>query len=144
MDRRREPGGIRWLLDLIEEHRPALEYDWRTRFGLPLTAVGTAAMSWGEACRLVGELAAEPSSHTAAALGGWSHPWSWEATAVADLWELTAGLHTAKGKESPDYPRPWPKPHTGRRRGNAAGRTPEQMRDLLDRLRRGEEGVTVD
>ncbi len=40
MDGRRERGGILRLLELIEEHRGALEFAWRARFGLPLTAVG--------------------------------------------------------------------------------------------------------
>ena len=126
-------GGIGWLLDLIEEHRPALEYDWRARFHLPLTVVGTPEMTFGEACRLVAELAQEPDSHTAAALGGWSHPWSWEAAAVADLWDLTAGIHTAKGAH-PTMPRPWPTTTSGTRKGNAGGRTPDEIRAELARM----------
>lgn len=62
-----EPPGILTLLELIEEHRSAFEYDWRTRFGLALAAV-PEVMDWGEAWRLTLELAREPESHVAAAI----------------------------------------------------------------------------
>ena len=126
-------GGIRWLLDLIEEHRGPLEYDWRTRFGLPLHEVGRA-MSWGEAYRLVGELADEPSSHTAAAMAGWQHPWPREAALLADMWDLTATAHSGKRAPTP-YPRPWRRAPRGERHvPDVAGRSREDVRAILEQM----------
>jgi len=132
-------GGIRWLLDLIEEHPGPLEYDWRTRFGTPLASVGGVGMSWGEAFRLVGELLRDPSSHVAAALGGWDYPWTWEAAVTADLYDLTLTVNTSRKSKRESYPRPWPTvtPQGARRRGDAAGRDPDEVRALLARMRDG-------
>lgn len=128
-------GGIGWLLDLIEEHRPALEYDWRTRFGLPLTCVGGDAMTFGEACRMVDQLARDPSSRTAASLAGWDHPWTWEAAVLADLFDVTAAAWSSKpGKP---YPRPWPRSGGERHRPDVSGMTREQVVAALARMRGG-------
>jgi hypothetical protein len=133
----RRPG-ILWLLDLIGEHRAALEYDWRTRFGLPLAAVGSDAMTYGEAARLVTELFRDPSAHTSSAVAGWDHPWSWAAVVGADLYDLTLTVNSRKGAKREPYPRPWPlSKRDARRRGDAAGRDPDEVRALLARMREG-------
>lgn len=111
-DRRCVPGGIGELLELIEEHRGAFEYDWRTRFGLPLTVVGGWEMSYGEAYRLTKELAVEPGSRVFAAVSGWAYPMSREALVTADLIDVIARamfqrVHTT-------YPRPWDGPDVTR------------------------------
>ena len=72
------------LVDLFEEHRSAFEYDWRTRFHLPLSSVG-GSMTYGEAWRLFSVLAADPSSHAAAARTRFG----------------TAGVHTRRPTASP-------------------------------------------
>jgi hypothetical protein len=77
--------GILTLLDLIEGHRSAFEYDWRTRFSIPLSAIGTRAMSWGEAFRLALILIADPSSQVGAATGGLAQPVSREYVALQIL-----------------------------------------------------------
>ena len=77
--------GILTLLDLIEGHRSAFEYDWRTRFRTPLSAIGTRAMSWGEAFRLALILIADPSSQVGAATGGLAQPVSREYVALQIL-----------------------------------------------------------
>lgn len=131
--RRSEPGGIAALLELIEEHRGALEYDWRARFHLPLTVIGES-MTFGEALRLIKLLRADTTSQIAAACEGWDFPTTREHLAILDLFDINvlANSDPKKGK---------PKPHSGRpmkiddrmksRRGNAAGRSPEQVRAIL-------------
>lgn len=134
------PGGILGLLDLIEERRAQLEYDWRTRFALPLTVVGSDAMTYGEAWRLVGILAGDPTSQLSASAAGWDHPWSHEAALLADLWDLTVAANTSGKSRREPYPRPWPTTGTATRtRGDAGGRSPDEVRAILASMR---EGVT--
>ena len=52
---------------MIEEHPGEWEYDWRTRFRLPLSRVGGRRMSWGEAFRLALILVSDPSTRVGAA-----------------------------------------------------------------------------
>lgn len=130
---RREPGGIVALAGLIRAHRGAFEYDWRNRFHLPLTVVGDT-MTWGEACRLARLLRGDPSSMLAAAIEGWDHPISREALAALDLFDLMVQVNSdpKKPKPKPHHGRPWKFDDVERtRRGNAAGRTPEQVKALL-------------
>ena len=119
-----DPGGSLALLELIEEHKAAFAYDWRTRFGLPLSAVGEA-MTFGEALLLAGELAADPSSRVAAALSGWSRPADRVEIALADLFDLIA--RTVEWKKPPrDYPRAWDR-ESSMRSVPAAGVTQEDV-----------------
>jgi hypothetical protein len=74
---------------------------------MPLTAVGTAAMSYGEAVRLTGELAADPSSHVACALMGWEGSRSVEWLLLADLYDA---FGAASFKSPKLYPRPFRDP----------------------------------
>ena len=131
--RRGGPGGIHWLLDLIEEHQPALEYDWRTRFGLPLSAVGTPAMTWGEGYRLANVLVGDPSSHTAAGIAGWDYPWPRDVALLADTWDLHAAVNTKK--PPPPYPRPWSTAVETTRTGDASMWSQDQIRAELARMR---------
>ena len=73
------------LLDLIEGHRSAFEYDWRTRFSVGLHSIGSSVMSWGEAFRLALILIADPSSQVGAATGGLAQPVSREYVALQIL-----------------------------------------------------------
>ncbi|WP_205484691.1 hypothetical protein [Arthrobacter sp. Alg241-R88] len=125
---RRQPGGILGLLDLIEEHRAALRYDWRTRFHMSLDSV-PAEMGWDEALDLVRIIRADPSSQLVTAIEGWSHPLSREALILTDLVDVQGG---SKYKGWKPYPRPFKTDGVEtHRRGNAAGRTPEQVKELL-------------
>ncbi len=86
-------------------------------------------MTWGEAVRLVRILRSDPGSHIAAAIEGWDYPFPREQAAAADLWDLE---YAKTGPKTPaKYPRPWPEPAQKKRRGNAAGRTPEQAKAML-------------
>lgn len=102
-------GGILSLAALIDEHRGAFEYDWRSRFNLPLEDV-PEFMSWGEAWRLFQIVALEPSSQVAATLAGWKHPAERADLVMRDLYDLQ---HASKSKRKPKlYARPWDKTET--------------------------------
>lgn len=99
-------GGVFGLLGLIAAHRGAVEYDWRTRFGLALTDIGGRMSLW-EAARLAVILRCDPSSMIAAALEGWDHPISREALVLMDTYDVHTAVNTDPKKGRP-------KPHTGR------------------------------
>lgn len=107
-----------------------MEYDWRTRFRLPLAEVGDT-MSWSEAVRLSYILRADPSSALAAALAGWDHPISREALILMDHYDLDRGV--AGDKRWKGYPRPWKtSDKTTQRHGNAAGRSRAEVAAILN------------
>jgi len=104
---------------LIEQHEGEFSYDWRTRFGLPLTSVSDGTMSLREAWVLTQELCKDPSSHVGAAVAKMKHPWSYEAAVLADLYDLTLAANTdqkARAKTKP-YPRPLAPKVEGERSG---------------------------
>lgn len=119
-------GGILGLLDLIEEHRDALAYDWRTRFHLPLSAIPDE-MAWDEALSLLRVLRSDPSSQFAAAVEGWSHPLSREAAVLMDVWDLEYAKSGSKKRES--YPRPFKT--KGSRESERVGNTSGMDRDAV-------------
>jgi hypothetical protein len=113
---------------LIDEHRGAFEYDWRTRFHLPLDAI-PEAMGWGEVHRMALILAADPTSQVCSAISQWRHPLSWEGIALRDLYDMQ---HASKSKRKPKpYPRPWDRPATTYGAGTTL--TPEQYQAIRDR-----------
>lgn len=88
-------------------------------------------MSWGEAVRAVNLITRDPSSWTCASLAEWEYPLSREALILTDLIDIQ---HASKVKKRPKpYPRPWDhlKQILTQRKGNAAGRTPEQVKEIL-------------
>lgn len=135
---RRFRGGICGLLDLIEEHRGPLEYDFRTRFsGITEGLAGVPEqMGWGELLRQVTILRADPSSALAAALAGWDYPISREALAILDLYDLTMAANSdPKKRVAPHTGRPF---NTSSKRtrqvGKTNGRTREQVVEILNSL----------
>jgi len=88
---------------LTDNHRAALEYDWRNRFHLPYSEVGRS-MSYGEAVRLVGALAGDPSTRLAASLNQWDQPRSPEWLVLADLFDAFV---RANYRNPQKYPRPF-------------------------------------
>ncbi|WP_028474093.1 hypothetical protein [Nocardioides alkalitolerans] len=90
-------------------------------------------MTITEAARLVHQLMVDPGSHTFAAANEWTYPMSREAIVTADLFDLQHASKTGKKKPDP-YPRPWPDPKKQKqtsRHGDAAGRSPEQVGEIL-------------
>ena len=123
-------GGICGLLDLIEEHRAAIRYDWRTRFGRGLDESVPDDIGWDEALDLVRVLRSDPSTMLAASVEKWEHPLSRTDAILMDVWDLEYAKAGAKKRER--YPRPF-KQKTGssQRWGNAAGRSREQIVEIL-------------
>lgn len=126
-------GGILTVLALVEDHRAAVEYDFRARFHVGWCDVGVS-MSWGEAIRLLGLLRKDTSSQFAASMEGWEFPASREMLATLDLYDLQ---HYSKA----DPKRGKPKPHPGRpfrtndkkrqRIGDAGGRSRAEVIRIL-------------
>ena len=131
-------GGICELLDLIEEHRGALEYDYRTRFpGITDGLDGVPAqMGWGETLRMVHILRADPSSALASAMAGWDYPISREALAILDLYDLTMAANSdPKKRPKPNSGRPFDtSSKTTRRVGKTDGRTREEIVAILNAM----------
>jgi hypothetical protein len=65
-------------------------------------------MSWGEAVRLVGLLAKDPSTQTAAALNRWAAPRTFEWLVLVDLFDAFV---QANFKRPQTYPRPFADPN---------------------------------
>ena len=118
---------------MIEAHRGPIEYDWRTRFHLPLSSVGQPGeMTWSEAVRLSRILRADPSSALAAALVGWSHPVSREALILMDQWDLDAAVASGK-RRAPRHPgRPYDNDSTTTRYGKTGGRSQAEIAAILN------------
>lgn len=99
-----------------------------------LRSVGETITLW-ELARLVRILRSDPSSALTAALEGWDFPISREALALYDLFDLTVAANTdsKKGKPPPHPGRPFTIDETSssRSRGDAAGRSPEQVMTIL-------------
>lgn len=128
---RDEPGKLIRLLDLITEHEQAFAYDWRTKFGQPLSVVFDGSMAWHESWDLTQQLLSDPTSAVHAAVADWAHPTTREALVAADLFDLTASIASGKRQPKP-YPRPWdPQP---KRMGDTGGRTREQIEAILASL----------
>jgi len=100
-------------------------------------------MEWGEAIRQVGILRSDPSSMTAAAMEGWAYPISQETLVLADLFDLTHLVNASpKGpKPKPHAIRPFKAAKSEKTFGDAGGRTPAEVREVLARARRGEIGA---
>jgi hypothetical protein len=136
-------GGAFGFLGLIHRHRGAVEYDWRTRFGLGLFDIGRM-MSIHEAARLAEILLHDPSSETAAAVQGWDYPISREALVNLDLFDLTllANSDPKKPKPKPHGMRPFKAAKTETQYGNAGGRSREQVEAILAAARDGYAATT--
>ena len=122
-------GGVYGLLGLIRTHRGAVEYDLRHRFHLGLRDIGRT-VSIFEVARLVQIIRQDPSSMIAASVDGWDYPMSRVEAILADLYDLSYAKTGAKGRKP--YPRPFKlTDETKTRRGDAAGRTREQVETIL-------------
>lgn len=124
-------GGICGLLDLIEEHRAALRYDWRTRFGRGLDESVPADIGWDEALDLVRVLRSDPSSMLATSVEEWDYPLSRTEAILADMWDLSYAKAGAKKRER--YPRPFKqKSTTSQSWGKTGGRSRDEIVAILN------------
>lgn len=96
----------------MADHPGALAYDWRARFGLPVSAVFDGRMSIDEAWLLAEQLLADPTSQIRAAKAEWEYPFSHEARILADLFDVTLAANVDQKKRAAarkgQQPRPWP------------------------------------
>lgn len=111
--RRRARGDsppILTLLDLLDRHRGAFEYDWQTRFQKSTDDLGRS-MRWAQVWVLVGVLLADPASHLGAAVAGWSYPVDRATLVLMDLYDQHHQIAISQGgskRKAKPYPRPWP------------------------------------
>lgn len=125
----RHVGGSAALLELIEEHRPALTFDFRRYFGLSLREVG-GSVTYGEALHLVFELRNESGSHLHMGRHGLS-----ETASLADIATITHAEwymngHKKDGAPTIELPRPWSVPDPN------ADVTPARRAELKAQLQR--------
>lgn len=130
-------GGILGLLDLIEEHRVALRYDWRARFGRGLDESVPDDIGWSEALDLVRVLRSDPSTMLAASVEDWEYPLSRTEAILADMWDLSYAKAGAKKRER--YPRPFKQAGSSQHWGDTGGRSREEVEAIL--LARGRHGL---
>jgi hypothetical protein len=99
-------------------------------------------MSWGEAIRALGVLRKDSTSQFAAAMEGWDYPIDRASLLLADLYDLQhiTKADPKKGKPKPHPGRPWKiSDREVTRHGNAAGRSPDEVKALLRRMARGDD-----
>lgn len=124
-------GGIVGLILLLEEHRAALRYDWRTRFGRGLDESVPDDIGWDEALDLVRILRSDPSSMLAAAIEGWGQPHSHTDLILMRQYELTQAAAGAK-KTSPYPTAPWANGNKSTQRfGKTDGRSRDEVVAIL-------------
>ncbi len=98
----------RALAVLILEHRAALAYDWRARFGLRVSDLIARRIPWSEAWELTSELLRDPSSHTIASVRAYSYVPSDTEVAFYNWLDVTARMKRPKNAPMPrPIKRPW-------------------------------------
>ena len=127
-------GGILRVLEIIEDHKPAFIYDFRSRFGLGLGDLGTA-LPWSEVVYLVAVLVRDPSSWLQTSLSKWHHPIDYNWAVNVATYDLLAQVNTRKGRKAKPYPRPWPAGENGQSR---KGKARADARAILSRAKNGE------
>lgn len=92
----------------MEEHRPALRFDFRHFFSLSLADVGHS-IRFGEAVDLVDQLHLEMGSHLNASIGKWGWAATWGEMIAARHAEWYINAHREEGTPVVELPMPWPK-----------------------------------
>lgn len=129
MDGRAPPGGIFWLIELVDEHTDALARDFREKFGLSVFELG-CGVRWDEAVALARGLFRDTSSWLFAELKGWERPLHPLEPVLADSYDL-ANQKFVKQMVKP-YPRWWAAKN--RMGGNSRRRrSSAEVRQLLRR-----------
>jgi len=104
---RGKPGGISALITIIDEHKPALRYDFRHYLGLSLDKVILDPTHWGVVRDYVLEIARETGSHLYANAAGWTLAGSQADVANILLSEWYYNVNRAEKSEPVDLPKPW-------------------------------------
>lgn len=105
----RAPGGIFRLLDLVEEHRAALRFDFRDRFHESLDELGVT-VRYGEAIDLVEGLLETRGTRVHAAVRDWAYTMTRDQQLMQLLVELYAEVHRDPKKRSTPMSLGWPWP----------------------------------
>lgn len=95
------------LWGLIKDHRSALEHDWRTRYGMTVSAFLRREVSWAEAWDLTVPILRDPDSHVTAALVGWSYVPGPMQRVMTDVFEMYVNAKRGRGTIRWEAPRPW-------------------------------------
>lgn len=104
------PGGIVRLLDVVEEHRAALRFDFRDRFGLSLDDAGDG-YTFAEAIDLALGLLETQGTRSHAVVRDWLYPLALTDQWLQQLVELLGAVHRdTKTQPQPiTFGWPWPK-----------------------------------
>jgi hypothetical protein len=124
-------GGILAVLELIEDYKPAIVYDFRSRFHLGLNDLGTT-VSWEEVVCLVSVLISDPTSWLQAAKSKWAHPIDYNWTLAAATYDLLATVNSKR------KPKAWPRPWGGEASKKTVRKIRRDARDILQKARDGE------
>jgi len=95
-------------------------------------------LGWRECLDLIGLLARNPGSQLFADIQGWQYPFSLQEHALADLIDLTAQIHTKKGKKIEPWPHRPQRTTPNKQRVSDRGRlTPQQIVTALQAAKQG-------
>lgn len=98
------------LVGLMWIHRPALEYDLRTRVGFGVDDIACGAVTWRVAWDITSEILRDPYSHVCAAIAGWAYVPNPVDVQFLNWVDATAQMHHQAGKVRPrPAERPWTK-----------------------------------
>lgn len=113
------------LLHLWQEHRAALQYDWMRAWGCPLDLT---LMPLHAAWPMLREILRDRTSHSFAALAGWSF-----IPDPADKWIHAANQSQSRLRRKPPWEAadPWAPERTGRSAGAGARPHDERLRGRL-------------
>lgn len=118
----------------MHDHEPAFVYDFRSRFGLGISDLGTS-VPWSEVTCLVLILLSDSSSWLCAAKLNWAHPIDPNWAVQAATYDLLAAVNSKRTPKP--YPRPWDEA-----RNKPKPRIRRDARDVLKRSRDGQIGFT--
>ena len=96
---------------LYVQHRPALEYDFRARFGFGVERIDREELSWQETVALIDGLMQDHTSHTFASAAGWSYVPSPSEVHFYDELDVKLSMNRGKNQPMPQRTkRPWETP----------------------------------
>lgn len=122
------------LLVLIEHHLDALEYDFRTRLGLPVRALFDGRMTWREGWALAQGFLADLSSRTYASVRGWRYAPSEFERVGLELFEAWMNTQRKKGSVPIVLKRPWEQRLPGASTSELVDENDPERQDALRRL----------
>lgn len=120
-------GGILWLFELIEEHRPEFAFDFRTKFNLSIEDLGKT-YTYREAFLLTAVLMRDTTSWVQAAVNEWRFPASPE-------WIMQVQSFDAFVAVNSKNPKPTPMPWQAPIRSGKPAVSDEKVREILNSMR---------